>query len=118
MFENIRKLRSTALMAEAYSTLPTAALSPIETYERLVRGEVEQVTLDEMAGRIVATGIVPYPPGIPLLMPGEAVGSADGPVLGYLKALEAFDRQFPGFAHETHGIEVTEGTYRAYCLKQ
>jgi len=118
MFENIRKLRSTALMAEAYSTLPTAALSPIETYERLVRGEVEQLTLDEMAGRIVATGIVPYPPGIPLLMPGEAAGSADGPVLGYLKALEAFDRQFPGFAHETHGIEVTAGTYRAYCLKQ
>jgi len=118
MFESIRTLRSTALMAEAYSTLPTAALSPIQTYERLVRGDIEQLTLDEMAGRIVATGIVPYPPGIPLMMPGEAAGSADGPVLGYLKALEAFDRQFPGFTHDTHGIEVTDGTYQAYCLKQ
>jgi arginine/lysine/ornithine decarboxylase len=117
MFETIRKLRSTALMAEAYSTLPKPVLSPIQTYERLVRGEVEQVTLDAMAGRTVATGIVPYPPGIPLLMPGEAVGAANGPVLSYLKALETFDRQFPGFTHETHGIEVIDGVYRAYCLK-
>jgi arginine decarboxylase len=70
-----------------------------------------------MAGRIAATGIVPYPPGIPLMMPGESAGAADGPVLGYLKALEEFDRQFPGFTHETHGIEVTDGVYRAYCLK-
>jgi arginine/lysine/ornithine decarboxylase len=118
MFEALRTLRGTALMAEAFSTLPTAVFSPIETYERLVRGGVEQLTLEEMAGRIVATGIVPYPPGIPLMMPGESAGAADGPILGYLKALEAFDRQFPGFTHETHGIEVTDGVYRAYCLKK
>jgi len=117
MFEELRKQRSTALMAEAFSTLPKAVLSPIQTYERLVRGDVEQVPLDQMAGRTVATGIVPYPPGIPLLMPGESAGPADGPILGYLKSLEAFDRQFPGYTHENHGIEVTDGTYRAYCLK-
>lgn len=49
-------------------------------------------------------------------MPGENAGPADGPVLGYLKALEAYDRRFPGFAHDTHGVEVEDGTYRVYCL--
>jgi arginine/lysine/ornithine decarboxylase len=98
MFETMRKLRSTALMAKAFSTLPMPNLSPIEAYERLVRDEVEQIPLAAMPGRTVATGVVPYPPGIPLLMPGEGTGSADGSVLGYLRALETFDRQFPGFA--------------------
>jgi arginine decarboxylase len=78
---------------------------------------VELVALDAAAGRIVATGIVPYPPGIPLLMPGEHAGAADGPLLAYLKALESFDRSFPGFAHDTHGIENDGGVYRLLVLK-
>jgi lysine decarboxylase/arginine decarboxylase len=96
--------------------LPHPDLSPVRAYERLVRGEVEQVPLDQLAGRTVATGVVPYPPGIPLLMPGENAGAADGPVLGYLKALEAYDLRFPGFTHDTHGVEVEGGFYRVYCL--
>jgi len=89
----------------------------VEAYEKLVRNEVELVTLDEAAGRLVATGIVPYPPGIPLLMPGENAGPADGPLLGYLKALESFDTSFPGFTHDTHGIESEAGVYRLLVLK-
>ena len=60
---------------------------------------------------------MPYPPGIPLLMPGENAGPRDGPVLGYLKALEAFDQRCPGFAHDIHGVELVEGRYRILCLK-
>ena len=44
--------------------------------------------------------VVPYPPGIPMLMPGEATGPADGPYLGYLKALAAWDARFPGYGIE------------------
>ncbi len=57
------------------------------------------------ANRIVATGIVPYPPGIPLLAPGERTGRQSGPVLQYLLTLQEFDKRFPGFEHDTHGIE-------------
>jgi len=39
------------------------------------------------------------------------------PVLGYLRALETFDRKFLGFAHDTHDVEVINGTYRVYCLR-
>ena len=100
-----------------FSSLPTPVCSPVEAYEHLVRGEVEQVSLAEMAGRVVATGIVPYPPGIPLLMPGENAGASTDGVMGYLLALEAFDAEFPGFEHDNHGIEVIDGKYHALCLK-
>ena len=43
----------------------------------------------------------------------------DGPLLGYLKALQAFDRKFPGFAHDTHGVEVdADGNYTIMCIKK
>ena len=79
--------------------------------------EVERVAVDEMAKRVVAVGIVPYPPGIPMLMPGENVGPDDGPYLGYLRALQTWDRLFPGFGHESHGVENIDGRYFVYCLK-
>jgi arginine/lysine/ornithine decarboxylase len=55
-----------------------------------------------MSDRVVATGVVPYPPGIPLLMPGESAGPPGGAVLLYLQALEDWDQLFPRFEHETH----------------
>ncbi|SAK56309.1 lysine decarboxylase [Caballeronia glebae] len=117
MFGAMRELETTELMSRAYSTLPRPDLSPTEAYEKLVRNDIERLTLDQLEGRTVATGVVPYPPGIPLLMPGENAGAANGPILGYLKALEAFDTRFPGFAHDTHGVEVEDGVYRIACIK-
>jgi lysine decarboxylase/arginine decarboxylase len=76
------------------------------------------VALDQLPGRIVATGVAPYPPGIPLLMPGENAGPGDGAVLGYLRALETFDRRFPGFEHDIHGVEVEDGRYHILCLRE
>lgn len=116
MFAAMRELRTTEMMARGFSVLPTPDLSPVQAYERLVRNAVESVGLDAAAGRTLATGIVPYPPGIPLLMPGENAGPAEGPLLGYLKALEGFDRRFPGFGHDTHGVEVVDGAYRVLCV--
>jgi len=116
MFAAMGELKTTETMAQGFSTLPAPVLSPVEAYEQLVLDHVEPLTLDQMANRVVATGVVPYPPGIPLLMPGENAGPADGPLLAYLKALEAFDLRFPGFAHDTHGVEVEDGRYRVLCI--
>lgn len=118
MFAAMKKVRTTEFLAKGFAVLPKPDLSPVQAYEQLVKGNVEQVTLEEMVGRTVATGIVPYPPGIPLLMPGENAGPADGALLGYLKSLEAYDRLFPGFTHDTHGVEVEDGVYRCYCIKK
>jgi lysine decarboxylase/arginine decarboxylase len=51
-------------------------------------------------------------------MPGERFGQADEPQLAYLLALQAFDRRFPGFGHETHGVEVVAGEYRLLCIRE
>jgi arginine/lysine/ornithine decarboxylase len=118
MFAAMKALRTTAAMAAAFSAQPRAVLTPTEAYEALVRGDVEALPLDALAGRIVATGVVPYPPGIPLLIPGEETGAADGPAIAYLRALEAFDARFPGFGHDTHGVEVEDGRARVLCVKE
>ncbi|WP_355662401.1 Orn/Lys/Arg decarboxylase N-terminal domain-containing protein [Halomonas salifodinae] len=114
MFAAMKELQTTASMSQAFSSLPEAVLSPVEAYEALVRGEVEQVPLEQSLGRTLATGVVPYPPGIPVLMPGEAMGEA---ALAYLGSLQAYDRRFPGFTHDNHGVEVSDGSYHLYCLR-
>lgn len=118
MFAAMKELGTTRALAAAFSILPEPDITPVEAYEQLVKNNVESLRLDQIAGRTVATGVVPYPPGIPLLMPGENIGTADNPLLGYLKALEAFDRQFAGFTHDIHGVEAKDGQYHILCIKK
>jgi arginine decarboxylase len=87
-------------------------LTPAQTYQKLVRGETERIRFSEMAGRIAAVMLVPYPPGIPMSMPGERLGGPDSPVIKLILAMEEFGKRFPGFEREVHGIEVdAQGNY-------
>jgi arginine decarboxylase len=117
MHAALRGGRMPALLDSAFDALPVAKLTPAEVYRRLVRRRTERLPLSEMAERTATVMVVPYPPGIPILMPGESAGAADGPLLEYLGALEAFDRRFPGFEHDIHGVERdANGTYAIECL--
>jgi lysine decarboxylase/arginine decarboxylase len=116
MFAQIKRTRQTEQQSAAFSRLPACDLSCRDAYAALVDGRVEQVTLMQLAGRTLATGIVPYPPGIPLLMPGENAGKQNDPFIGYLFALQEFDRRFPGFEHDSHGVEVRGGTYYVHVI--
>jgi len=118
MFAQLGETRQTHWLAEAFSTLPKPSMTPDAAYQQLVRGQIEHVPLEKLANRVLATSVVPYPPGIPMLMPGETTGAANGPYLGYLRALWAWDRKFPGFGHDTHGVENRAGTYYVQCLKK
>jgi arginine/lysine/ornithine decarboxylase len=118
MFEQLKVSKQTQCMAEAFSTLPEPKLSPNAAFQYLVRDEIEHVPLEELANRVLATSVVPYPPGIPMLMPGESTGPDDGPYLGYLRALQNWDKRFPGFGHDTHGVENRDGTHFIQCLKR
>jgi arginine decarboxylase len=87
-------------------------LTPAQAYQKLVRGETEKLPFAQMAGRVAAVMLVPYPPGIPMSMPGERLGDANSPVVKLIIAMQEFGRRFPGFERETHGIEVdAEGNY-------
>jgi arginine/lysine/ornithine decarboxylase len=117
MFSQLKESEQTHWLAKAFSTLPSPLMTPRDAYRQLVLNKVEKVSLDVLADRVVATSVVPYPPGIPMLMPGEYAGEMHGPYLSYLRALQAWDERFPGFGHDTHGVENIGGKYFVYCLK-
>ena len=119
MHSEMRAHQVARLLDEAFGTLPVPVMPPSSAYPLVVRDQVEWVTVDDMGERVAAVMVVPYPPGIPLLMPGEQAGGHDGPVLRYLRALQDFDRKFPGFSHDIHGVEAqADGTYRIMCVKR
>jgi arginine decarboxylase len=119
MFSQLKSAKQTKWLAEAFSTLPAAVMTPAAAYRELVLDNIEHVELPDMAGRVVATSVVPYPPGIPMLMPGESAGPANGPYLSYLRALQQWDARFPGFGHDTHGgVEARDVRFYLQCLKR
>ncbi|MFF4395964.1 Orn/Lys/Arg decarboxylase N-terminal domain-containing protein [Streptomyces sp. NPDC001480] len=119
MHDHLRSVRLVELLDTAFQQLPEPVAPPQLCYQRLVRGGTERVRLADAADRIAAAMVTVTPPGIPVLMPGENTGTADGPLLRYLTALESFDRRFPGFASETHGVTVDDATgdYLIECLR-
>jgi len=117
MWEHLRKSRQGHWQAEAYAQLPRPDLKPRQAFQRCMAGDVEHVPVSEMAGRVVTVGVIPYPPGIPIVMPGENVGPADGPWLTYLRILQEYGHRFPGFAKEVEGAEEHDGVYQVLCLK-
>ena len=59
--------------------------------------------------------ITPYPPGIPLLIPGEVFNKK---IVDYLKFARAFNAECPGFETDIHGlveIEGDDGVIRYYA---
>jgi len=117
LFEYLREKRPGDVLNAAYEALPQADMTPREAYERLVAGEVEAVPVEGLAGRTAANAVMPYPPGIPMLMSGENFGAADSPQIGYLRSMEAREKQFPGFAGVIEGAEMIAGTYHVLCIK-
>jgi arginine decarboxylase len=103
---------------DMYTTLPEMAMRPAETYDRLVRGRVESVEIDKLMGRTLAVMVVPYPPGIPVIMPGERITPATKSIHDYLLDARKFDRKFPGFETDIHGLrfEPVAGGERRYLV--
>ena len=55
---------------------------PMAVEKRAVPVEKDFVPVDEAAGRVCASSIIPYPPGIPIVCPGEVI---DEDVIEYVK---------------------------------
>ena len=94
---------------EMYTVLPEMALRPADAYDRFVKGKVESVEIDDIMGRTLAVMIVPYPPGIPLIMPGERITAASKSIQDYLLYARDFDKKFPGFETDIHGLRFEPG---------
>ena len=118
MFGYLKREEPNQRLNEAFNTLPQAEMTPREAFLKIVSGDVEMVPCEKLFGRIAANSIIPYPPGIPMLMSGENFGSANSPQIAYLKSLLAWNRQFPGFEHITEGVELKNDNCYVMCIKK
>ena len=118
LFEYLRENRPGDLLNAAFKDLPEADMTPRAAYERLVTGEVEAVSVDEIANRTAANAVMPYPPGIPMLMSGENFGGPNSPQIGYLRSMQNREQRFPGFSGVIEGAELVDGTYHVLCVKK
>lgn len=107
------------VMREMYVEQPDMAMIPADAYNLLVQGKVEKVEVKKLKGRVAATMLVPYPPGIPLIMPGERYNEKADAIFKYLQIAEAQDTQVPGFESDIHGreVEVDASGKRRYLVE-
>ncbi|OTA16222.1 lysine decarboxylase, inducable [Xenorhabdus vietnamensis] len=118
MFDYLRQNNPGEKLNHAYAGLPKMEMTPRAAYQAIVTNNVEMVALDNLPHRIAANAIIPYPPGIPMLLSGENFGDKTSPQIGYLHALQKWDHEFPGFEHETEGTEIINGIYHVMCIKK
>ncbi len=108
------------LTTDMYLSELTPAMKPSDAYAQIAHRNTERVGIDHLEGRITTSLVTPYPPGIPLLIPGEVFNRK---IVDYLKFSREFNAQCPGFETDIHGLveEVdAEGRthYFADCVKQ
>ena len=89
------------LTTEMYLSEMAPAMKPTDAYAKMAHGEIDRVPIDELEGRVSAVLLTPYPPGIPLLIPGEVVNST---IVRYLRFAREFSAKFPGFETDVHGL--------------
>lgn len=117
MFAWLKENNPGASLNDAYAGLPEAMMTPREAWQAIVSDNVEMVAIENLKNRIAANSVIPYPPGIPMLLSGENFGGEQSPQIAYLRALQSWDHVFPGFEHETEGTEIIDGVYHVMCVK-
>ena len=108
------------LTTRVYLSDMVPAMRPADAYARMAHREVERVPVDRLEGRVTGVLLTPYPPGIPLLIPGERFNRD---IVDYLKFTQEFNQQFPGFETDVHGLayETDEQGRRHYyvdCIRE
>ncbi len=126
MHKEIAKLDLILNMNKAFESIPNQVKTPSQAYRSVVNNEVEYMTLKEIKesskGNNIIAGVmvVPYPPGIPIMMGGESFKyvhenyqrketiddvNENSSILDYLIARQNFENAFPGYESDIHGIE-------------
>jgi arginine decarboxylase len=89
------------LTTEMYLSDMVPAMKPANAFAKMAHKEIQRVPIDDLEGRITAVLLTPYPPGIPLLIPGERFNKI---IVDYLKFARTFNEKFPGFETDNHGL--------------
>jgi arginine/lysine/ornithine decarboxylase len=107
------------LTTEVYLSDLQPAMTPSEAYAYIAHRRTERVPIDELEGRVTTALLTPYPPGIPLLVPGERFNRR---IVDYLRFTRQFNAAFPGFDTDVHGLVAEEGaggvtSYYVDCVR-
>lgn len=106
------------MMFHAFETLPKMVMTPFDAFQRELNGEVEEVRIQDMQDKVNANMILPYPPGVPLVMPGEMLTADNRAVLDFMLMLCEIGKHFPGFETDIHGAyRQPDGSYTVKVLK-
>jgi len=113
---SVYKLNDVArLTTEMYLSDMVPAMRPADAFARMAHREIERVPVDALEGRVTAVLLTPYPPGIPLLIPGERFNRT---ICSYLKFAREFNATFPGFETDVHGlVKGKDGAYYVDCVR-
>ncbi len=104
------------LTTEMYLSDMVPAMRPADAFAKMAHREIERVPIDQLEGRVTAVLLTPYPPGIPLLIPGERFNAT---IVRYLQFARDFNARFPGFETDIHGLVKSEGNgYYVDCVRQ
>ena len=104
---------------EMYYSDMQPAMKPSEAYACMAHREIDRVPIESLEGRITSVLLTPYPPGIPLLIPGERFNKT---IVEYLQFARKFNLAFPGFETDIHGLveERVDGKTQFYvdCVRR
>lgn len=103
---------------EMYLSPMQPAMKPSDAFAMMAHEEIDRVEIDQLEGRATAVLLTPYPPGIPLLIPGERFNKS---IVKYLQFARNFNEKFPGFHTDIHGLveEKVDGHRKYYvdCVR-
>jgi arginine/lysine/ornithine decarboxylase len=108
------------LTTEMYLSDLQPAMKPSDAFARIAHRETERVEIDDLEGRVTTSLVTPYPPGIPLLIPGEVFNRK---IVDYLRFAREFNSVCPGFETDIHGLVEEVGAdvktrYYADCVRK
>jgi arginine decarboxylase len=112
---NVYKANDVArLTTEMYLSDMIPAMKPADAFAKMAHKNIQRVPIDELENRVTAVLLTPYPPGIPLLIPGERFNAT---IVNYLKFAREFNTRFPGFETDVHGlVKEEDGKYYVDCV--
>ena len=109
------------LTTEMYLSDMVPAMRPADAFACMAHRKIDRVAIDALEGRITSVLLTPYPPGIPLLIPGERFNAT---IVRYLQFARDFNERFPGFETDIHGLVKTvdkdsgKVSYYVDCVRQ
>ncbi|MBN2479005.1 MAG: lysine decarboxylase LdcC [Parachlamydiales bacterium] len=114
-----QKHRLPEFIYKAYDVLPDQHFTPYEVYQHRLKGNIKKCNLKNLINEICVEMILPYPPGIPVILPGEKVTKESETILKFLLTLCEIGKYFPGFATEIHGAwREDDGEYYTKVIKK